>query len=309
MPVRASTFRSPLILTNMTALPPPGTTGTRTIYHPGNVRLHDLTLFVQQGQGGALTTPAPASKQQIIDAIQKVEIVIGTQILRTFTARDLLIRQEILGYMQIGGADGAGQGALTVYFSNPLAATVLGEETTSWDLRGIPEVQVRVTIAMPSAGTFFDIRAVSSVDNVANVDDKGIYFGRFVREVVQNDTIGGGRQSYFLLPRTRPFARLWMFGDNLPTRVILRFNGIDIYDVTQTAVQPELAMAFAKHGKVPLLKADGTVSTVWPLILNLTEQITEYLDVRATDQLELITEKSASGDITFLIEQQSSGLA
>jgi hypothetical protein len=302
-------FRSPYILTNMSALPTAGTTGTRTIYHPGNVRLHDFTLFVQQGQTGALATPAPATRAQIIAAIQKVEIVIGTQILREFTASDLLTRQDILGYLQNGAADGSGMGALTVYMSNPLAATVLGEEASSWDLRGIPEVQFRITVARPAEGTFFDIRAVSSVDNVANVDDKGVYFGRFVREVRQTDTIGAGRQSYFLLPRTRPFARLWMFSEVLPTRVILRWRGIDVYDVTQTAVQPELAMEFAKHGKVPLLKSDGTVSTVWPLILNLTEQITERLEVTPNDQLELIMEKSASSQITFITEQQSPGLA
>jgi hypothetical protein len=302
-------FRSPLILTNMTALPTPGTTGTRTIYHPGNVRLHDFTLFVQQGQTGALATPAPASRAQIIAAIQKVEIVIGTQTLREFTAADLLTRQDILGYLQNGEADGTGMGALTIYMSNPLAASVLGEEVTSWDLRGIPEVQFRITVARPAEGTFFDIRAVSSVDNVANVDDKGQYFGRFVREVRQTDTIGAGRQSYFLLPRTRPFARLWMFSDVLPTRVILRHKGIDVYDVTQTAAQPELAQDFAKHGKVPLLKADGTVNTVWPVILNLTEQITERLEVTPNDQLELIMEKSASSQITFITEQQSPGLA
>jgi hypothetical protein len=297
-------FRSPYILTNMTARPTAGTTGTRTIYHPGNVRLHDFTLYVQQGQSGALTTPAPATRAQIITAIQKIEIVIGTQVLREFTAEDLFTRQDILGYTQ-----NAGGGALTVYFSNPLAASVLGEETTSWDLRGIPEVQFRVTVARPAATTFFDIRAVSSVDNVANVDDKGVYFGRFVREVRLTDTIGSGRQSYFLLPRTRPFARLWMFSDVQPTRVILRHRGLDVYDVTQTAEQPELAMQFAVHGKAPLLKADGTVDKVWPLILNLTEQITERLEITPLDQLELITEKSASSQVTFLVEQQSPGLA
>lgn len=295
-------FRQPLILTNVSSLPAAGYRGTRTIYHAGNIRLHSTTLFFQQGQAGALTASAPATRGQIIAALERVELKVGTTTIREFSAEQLFTRQDILGYQQVPGA-------LTVYFSNPLAASVLGDEITSWDLRGIPELQIVLTLNVPAAGTFFDVSGISSVDNVANVDDKGVYRGRFIREARWSDTIGAGRQSYFLIPRVRPFNRLWMFSEAQPTRVILRYNGVDVYDTTQTADHPQLASELAKFKKNPVLDGNGKVVTVWPLLLNPNELLSDFLAITPADQLELITEKETSSSVNFVLEQISSGVA
>ncbi|OAM89864.1 hypothetical protein OH491_17470 [Termitidicoccus mucosus] len=299
-------FRQQLILTNMSSLPSPGTVGgKRTIFHPGNVRLHDFTLYFTQGQTGALSTPKPATKGQIAAALERVELKVGTTTIRDFTAAQLIARQNILGYASTP------DGALIVRMSNPLAATVIGEEMTSWDLRGIPELQIVLTLNVPATGTHFDVSAISSVDSVANTNSGGSrYIGRFIRESRWTDIIGEGRKSYFLIPRTRPFSRLWLFAeDDLPTRVILRVNGIDVYDVSQTAEKPELAMQLINYGKNPPVDNNGNVVGVWPIILNPNEVVDDRLDITPADTLELITERPGSGQIEFLIEQQTPGVA
>ncbi|MDR2675321.1 MAG: hypothetical protein LBC18_10795 [Opitutaceae bacterium] len=298
-------YRQPLILTNMSSLPAPGTAGgKRTIYHPGNVRIHDITLFVTQGQSGALGVAKPATRAQIIAAISRIELKIGTITLRDFTAGQLFKRQDILGHK-------AGpEGTLTIFFSNPLAATVVGEELTAWDLRGVPELQIVVTLNIPASGTHFDINAVSSVDSIANINAAGAFVGRFIHEIRWTDTIGEGRQSYFLIPRTRHFSRLWLFADaNLPARVIIRRNGVDVYDVSQTLLKPELAAILDKHEKNPPVNAAGEVVDVWPIILNPNEVIDDRMEITPADVLELITERPGSGQVEFLLEQQTPGIA
>jgi len=96
-----STFRQPLKITNVTALPPAGSTGlTRTFFHPGGIRLHNAKFYVTQGQTGSPGTPAPASRAQIIAAISRIEIMVGTVTLRDFSVEQLLIMQDT--YLAIG---------------------------------------------------------------------------------------------------------------------------------------------------------------------------------------------------------------
>ena len=304
-------FRQPFKLTNVTALPPPGSSGQRrTFFMPGNIRVHNFTCYVTQGQPGTEATPAPASRAQIIAAIQRIRLVVGTVTIRDITADQLLKMQDILGYKQLGNPDGTNMGAFTIYFSEPKAATVLGEEASAWDLRGIAELQIWIDLNMPPAGTAFDVRMEASIDSIANVIN-GQFAGRIIRASRFTDQLGGGRTSYFLLPRTRPFSRLWLFplSGVLPTRVILRRNQVDVYDMTQTAALPELASNLKKYDKTPFLNPDGTVKDVWPIILNPDGQITNIMEISPADQLELITEMPTSGQIEFLIEQQSIGVA
>ena len=299
-------FRQSLKIDNRTALPPPGSAGQlRTYFHPRGVRIHDITMYVTHGQTGSLGTPAPATKQQIIDTISRIRLMVGTTTIRDINVAQLLSTYEILGRAQDV------PGALTLYMSNPQAASVLGEETTAWDLisNPVPEVQIELTLNIPPAGTAFDIIMESSVDSLRSLLN-GQYIGRFIRAETATDQIGAGRSSYFLLQRNRPWSRLWLFAATLPERVILRLNGEDIYDITQTALKPELAAHLGKFGKKPLLNADGTVKTVWPILLNPDEQLTNLLNVTPRDRLELITEgMAASAQYTFVTETQSAGIA
>lgn len=299
---RTATFRRPLIINNTTPLPAAGSQdGTITFVHPGNIRAHNTTFYVRQGQAGNLAKAAAATRDQIIAAIKKVEYIFGSVVFRTFSAAELLTMQDILGHKQIDGA-------LTVHYTNPLARAPFGEEVTSWDLRGVPEFQIRVTLNMPAAGTAFELEAISSIDQVANLDaQSGAFFGRFEGLRSYQTTLESGEKSYFGLPRTHAFARLWIFGKDgiLPTRVRLKRDDILIYDYKQTAESPQLKAELNKYGKAPLLKADGTVDKVWPLLFNPNEFVSDLMEITPARTLELITDMPEKAQVAFIIEQIS----
>jgi hypothetical protein len=292
-------FRQTLDLTNMSSLPPAGTSGTRTIYHPANMRIHSIRLFVQQGQTGALTTPAAATRDQIIAAIAEVRLKLGTITLRTFSAAQLYAMLDTVKENYVTGV-------LPIYFSDPRAASVLGEEATSWDLHGInTDLQIELVLNMPAAGTYFNVRALSLVDDLSNTIE-GKWAGRFVRYERWSDALTAGRSSYFGLRRTRPWSRLWLFPRNATPikRLILRRNGVDVLNLANTAAEPELASDLASYDAV--IPAGNVV---FPVLLNVNKQITDQMEITPNDTLELITEMDTGDTVDFIQEVNTNALA
>ena len=283
-------YRQTVDLTNITALPPEGTTGTTTIQVPAGARLHDIMVEVQQGQAGSLTTSAPATRAQIIAAIKRVKLKIGTVLMREFTAEELYTMLDMEGEENVDGI-------LPIYFSNPKCATVYGEEMTSWDLHNtaIP-LEIELEIARPAAGTYFNVKAKASVDNLVNMMN-GQSTQTFVKYERWTHTIHAGEDSYFGLKKGR-WNRLWIFGLGDATRVRLKHNGVTIYDRHNVADRNEVKGELAKWGST---MPEG----VFPLILNANRQLTDTIAVAATDTLELITDVPAEANVIFIQEMQS----
>ena len=307
-----ATFRQPLVINNTTPIPLANTTGqTMTFVHPGNLRLHNTSFKVK-------VNGAPATRAQIEAIITRVQYRFGSAIFRDFTPFQRGIMQDIRGLKQVAGV-------FTEHYSDPMAAAPLGHELTAWDLitTRIPQFDIVLTIDRVNAAgsgptNAVEIECISSFDQVANINTQnGAFAGRFeALKSFGSQLVAGTEQSNFLLPRTNPFARLWIFlaaGEtgNLPTRVQIRRNKVKIYDFKQTAADPELANELAKFGLAPKLKGDGTVDQVWPVILNPNGFVSDFLEITPLDTLELITDipGTTSPRVEFMVEQFFGGPA
>lgn len=279
-------------VTDITALPPAGQTGTITVRVPGNIRLHELVFNVQQGQSGALTTPAPATRLQIETAIKEIRIQNGTRLLRVASAAQIFTMLAFNGYP-------VKDGILPILFSEPWRATVMAEEVTSWDLFGTRGLTIDIDVAVPASGTFFSITAHRKYDGLPNVDDKGRFVGRYIlwKRISENFTQGANTRDTF--PRELPWSRLHIFaatGGTKIARSIVRLDNNPVYDLFNTAERPEYdehlsPFKLAKQAGHYAVVADydQQVQSFFPVNPNVLQQV--ELTLTATDTPWLLFEQ------------------
>jgi hypothetical protein len=281
-------FKTPV--TDITALPPAGTQGTITLKVPGDIRLHELAINVQQGQSGTLTVPAPATKAQIETAIKDVRINNGTKLLRVASAAQINTINAFNGYT-------LKDGILAVLFSEAWRATVMAEEVTAWDLFGTRGLTIDIDVLVPASGTFFNITVQRKWDKVPNVDSAGRFIGRYLiwKRISENFTQGVNTRDTW--PKELPYCRAHIFAASGGTKIarsIVRLENNPILDVTNTAEKPEYdesltPMKFVKQtGHYAILSDDD-------------QQIQSYIPVGPTSehQVELTTTAVDTPQIIF----------
>jgi hypothetical protein len=284
-------------VTDITALPPAGTQGTITIKVPGDIRLHELLINVQQGQSGSLTTPAAATRAQIETAIKDVRINNGTKLLRVASGAQINTINAFNGYT-------LKDGILALLFSESWRATVMAEEVTAWDLFGTRGLTIDIDVLVPASGTFFNITVQRKWDKVPNVDTAGRFIGRYViwKRISENLTQGVNTRDTW--PKELPYNRIHIFaatGASKISRSIVRLENNPLLDVTNTAEKPEYdesltPMKFAKQtGHYAIMSDDD-------------QQIQSFVPVGPASEHQVELTTTAVDTPTIIVEQQTDSI-
>lgn len=289
-------FKTPV--TDITALPPAGIQSTITLKVPGDIRLHELLLNVQQGQAGSLATPAPATRAQIETAIKDIRINNGTKLLRAASAAQINTINAFNGYT-------LKDGILALLFSEPWRGTVMAEEITSWDLFGTRGLIIDIDVLVPVAGTFFNITAQRKWDKVRNVDNAGKFIGRYIVWKRTSDNFTQGVNTRDTYPQELPYSRFHIFaaaGASKITRSIVRLESNPLLDVTNTAEKPEYDESLTPY---KFVKQTGH----YAILSDDDQQIQSYIPVGPSSlhQIELTT--SAVDTPTIIVEQHTDSIS
>lgn len=288
-------FKTPV--TDITALPPAGTQGTITVKVPGDIRLHELLINVQQGQSGSLTTPAPATKAQIETAIKDVRINNGTKLLRPATAAQINTINAWNGYT-------LKDGILALLFSEPWRATVMAEELTAWDLFGTRGLTIDIDVLVPASGTFFNITVQRKWDKVPNVDSAGRFIGRYVtwKRISENFTQGVNTRDTW--PKELPYSRAHIFaatGGTKVARSIVRLEQNPLLDVTNTAEKPEYDESLTP---MKFVKQTGH----YAIFSDDDQQIQSYIPVGPSSEHQVEITTTAVDTPTIIFEQHTDSI-
>jgi hypothetical protein len=288
-------FKTPV--TDITALPPAGTQGTITLKVPGDIRLHELAINVQQGQSGSLTTPAPATKAQIETAIKDVRINNGTKLLRVASAAQINTINAFNGYT-------LKDGILALLFSEPWRATVMAEEITAWDLFGTRGLTIDIDVLVPASGTFFNVTVQRKWDKVPNVDSGGRFIGRYVtwKRISENFTQGVNTRDTW--PKELPYCRAHIFaasGGTKISRSIVRLENNPLLDVTNTAEKPEYDESLTP---MKFVKQTGH----YAIISDDDQQIQSYIPVGPASEHQVELTTTAVDTPQIIIEQHTDSI-
>jgi hypothetical protein len=284
-------------VTDVTALPPAGSSGTITVRVPGNMRLHELVFNVQQGQTGALTTPAAATQVQIEAAIKEVRINQGARLLRVFSAAQLFTILKFNGYT-------VNDGIMPVLFSEPWRGTVMAEEITSWDLYNTRGLTIDVDVVVPAPGTFFAINISRKYDFLRNVDSQGNFIGRYILWKRISESFVSGENTRDNLPKELPYSRLHIFAASSPskvTRAQVRLENTPVYDIFDTAARPEYKEHLAPY-KFAAQAGHHAIVT------DYDQQIQSVLPVTPSSLHQVVITTSAVDTPWLLFEQHTTSI-
>jgi|GEM_PF-6284051 len=284
-------------VTDVTALPPAGSSGTITVRVPGAQRLHELVFNIQQGQTGSLTTPAPATRTQMETAIREVRINQGSRLLRVFSAAQLFTILAFNGYP-------VKDGIMPILFSEPWRGTVMAEEITSWDLYGTRGLTIDIDVVVPASGTFFAINIQRKYDLLRNVDEKGNFIGRYILWKRISEDLKTGENTRDNLPKELPYSRLHIFaasGGSKVRRSQIRLENTPVYDMWDIAERPEYDEHLSPY---KFAKQIGHHA----IITDYDQQIQSYLPVTPSSLHQVILDMSGADTPWLLFEQHTSSI-
>lgn len=285
-------------VTDITALPPAGQSGTVTLRLPGDMRLHELGINVQQGQAGTLTTPAAATRSQIETAITGIRINHGTRLLRRATAAQVFTMLAFNGYQLTAGI-------LPILFSEPWRGTVMAEEICSWDLWGTRGLTVEIDVVVPAAGTFFSITAHRKYDFLRNIDSvTKAFVGRYILWHLTSENFTQGSNTRDIFPKNLPWHRMHIFaaaGATKIARSIVRLNSVPEYDLFNTAARPEYLNQLAPY-------KFAAQTGHYAILGDYDQQINSYFDVNADTLQSIELETTAVDTPAIIFEQQTQNI-
>ena len=284
-------------VTDVTALPPAGSSGTITVRVQGNQRLHELAFNVQQGQAGTLTTPAPATRAQIETAIREVRISQGSRLLRTFSAAQLFTILAFNGYTLTDGI-------MPVLFSEPWRGTVMAEEITSWDLFNTRGLTIDIDVVVPASGTFFAINISRKYDFLRNLDSNGAFIGRYILWKRISESFTQGENTRDNLPKELAYSRLHIFaaaGASKIERSVVRLENTPVYVIWATAPRPE----YDEH-LLPYKFAKQTGH--YAILADYEQQIQSIIPVTPASLHQVALTLSASDTPWLLFEQHTTSI-
>lgn len=253
--------------------------GTATVNVPINRRYHGIKAFVSATVGGSGSTDPTA----ILDGVRL--IVNGN------TIRDLTPAQ----YLAIAALNGqtVGAGELPFWFSEPWRASVLGEESTSWDMFG--QTKFVLEFKFKSAAVSPTLVIEASYDFGRNISD-GKPFLAIVKQTSQTYVAPSGKFDVTTLPILYPIQRILLAAS---TGTI---NDVEIIKDGNTKVQEGTAAEnkrwLADYGM------DGTAFS-YPVVFDYEQQISSPLQV--DKDLNVRVNSSAANTLTAITEYRVPG--
>lgn len=248
---------------------------TATVNIPIDRRYHALKLFVG-ATGATLAT----------DIVDKVRLFVNGVVMRDLTPA------QIIGIATLNGLTPA-TGEIPIYFSEPWRATVLGEESTSWDLFGQSKCTLEVVFKTVTAPT---LQVQAAYDYARNKDGEK-FFLAIIKQLNQGYNAPSGTFDIVTIPTSFPIQRLEL---QMASNTI---NSVEVYRGSEkihegTAAQN--ARFLADYGLV-------ASAFTFPIVFDYEQQISSPLIV--ANQGDLLVRPTTSGAalLTVTIESRAPG--
>lgn len=258
--------------------------GVATLNMPLNRRYHGVKLFASvtdNGSGSASTDP--------VEIIDYVKLIVNGIVIRDLTP------MQIRKIAQANSGGNAATDHIQLFFSEPARATVLGEESTSWDMFGqdtfVIELKLKAGTTNPSVTT------QASFDFDRNIDPgTGKSFLNIVKQHALTYNAPAGALDIVNLPITLPFQRIHIEpSTGTVSECEVSADGETVFEATKEQND-------ALHLDYGIDSPFG-----FSVIFDHEQQVTSPLKVRR--QLNLKPTFSAANNAVILLERKSRGYA
>lgn len=284
----ASTYFVPL--TEVKGVPAASASGTIRVELPTTGRV--LNIKSQIARGAVLATLA-----QIRAAITEVRLILGAEVVRRWSAAEMLAVQE-------GNNFAIEDGLLAMFLAEPWRATVMDEELLSLDLRNYASAALELDVTNDATALSFNFNW--KIDDRAKVGPNGQPVRGMLGWTAQTENIGGGEPIFKLDPLNGALQRLWLVTPNTTTvtRVRVLAGETPFYDLSNTTTNPSLKHQLKDMGmKIPTAYVVGGVTyNVWPIVFDNNQQLRAAIG--DTGGLRLQVTHSTGATVRILRETQ-----
>lgn len=254
--------------------------GVATVNVPLNRRYHAIKAFVSATVGGSPST----DPTEILDYVR---LSVNSIVLRDLTPAEYIAIAQLNGQTQVAGE-------VPHFFSEPWRASVLGEESTSWDLTG--QTKMTIEYKFKSTVTAPALVVLASYDFSHNVSNNA-RFDAIVKQLKQTYNAPAGKYDVTTLPVRFPIQRILL---NVSTGTVL---DTEVYRDSEKVHE---GTALQNQSWLADYKIDATKFS-YPIVFDYEQQISsplivdKDLNVRvnssATNTLGIITEFRANAFI------------
>lgn len=244
---------------------------------PVNRRYHALKVFLSANNGAATTDPT--------DILDYIRIYVNGVVMRDITPAEAIAIASLNGIT-------AAAGELPIYFSEPWRATVIGEESVSWDLFG--QTKMTLELKYKTGLTAITTSIQCEFDYARNVSNGQLFLAP-IKQLAVNYNATGGQYDLVTLPIRFPIQRL-LLGASTGTISAVEVDR-DNEKVLDTTNAQNLAY----------LKDHGILGTAFsfPIVFDADQQISSPLII-AKDLLVKVT-SSAPNTLRALVENRANG--
>jgi hypothetical protein len=221
----------------------------------------------------------------LITGLDYVRLIVNGVVMRD------LLPAQILGIAKMNGITPV-TGHLPIYFSEPWRASVLGEESTSWDTFG--QNTFTIEIGIDSGATAPGLKTLAVYDFGRNVSD-GNPFLAIVKQTQIAFNAPAGQFDMTTLPIRNPIQRIELVAASGITSVEVTRDSEKVYEAT-TAENAALLQA---HGL-----SDPT-EFAFPIVFDASQQISDNLTV----DRDLVVRAVSGGaqTVTAVVEHRAPG--
>jgi hypothetical protein len=252
--------------------------GVATVNVPINRRYHSLKAFVS-----ATVSGSPSSDPTVI--LEYVRLIVNGVVMRDLTP------QQYIRIAQMNG-NTVGTGEVPFYFSEPWRASVIGEESTSWDMFG----QTKFTLEFKFLPTAINptLAVIGAYDFARNVSD-GKPFLAIVKQLRQTYNAPSGRYDVTTLPVRFPIQRILL---SVSTGTVADVEVYRDNEKVHEGTAAENARFLADYG------LDGTDFS-YPVVFDYEQQISSPLIV--DKELNVRVNSSTANTLTAIVEHRANG--
>ncbi len=261
-----------------------------TLDIPVNRRYHALKLFVS----GTFNAAPSTNPEELISSVQ---LLVNGVVIRDLRPGDVIKIAKLNGI-----TPDTTNGETPFYFSEPWRASVIGEESTSWDMFGQQKFTLQVTFNSVSVTGAFPITNLAaaveaSFDYGRNYDDKGQFFLAIVKQLRFGYSAPIGSVDLTNLPMQFPIQRIH-FSPSTGT-----LSSLIVYNNSIKAMEGLTAQLNDFYKDFKLVPASGFALSA---IFDHTQQISDALKVE-NNSLDVQPVCSAANNLTVIVEHRANG--
>ncbi len=258
--------------------------GVATLDIPTGRRYHSLKVFLS-----GTVAAAPSTDPLLIAA--SARLLVNGVVMRDLTPA------QILGIAKLNDiTPDAATGELPFYFSEPWRASVIGEESTSWELSAASTFTLEISLLSSVTNPAAVVEA--SYDYGRNIDGAGKGFAAIVKQLRFTRSNPAGNLDITDLPQTYPIQRI-----HLQTSAGA-ISSLEVWNDTVKVMEGTTAElnAFYKDYELRPSLAGFALSAVF----DHTQQISDALFV-LNKNLNVRPLCTAAGSVTAVVEHRAPG--